>query len=187
MVPRKPASPQTTRRKSPSRAASPTRTTRSTSTPRKRPSTSGTSTQPKASPKPTVRKKAATVVTAPAPVAEPLKTVRPTALFKDDIWIRELSGAVDSELDEFSRRLDEIFDDIKREIRGDVESLRKAVGEAVEQKVESTDAVDTLVLAAELEKLAKRLMEYRQQETPDIDSVKKMTRRLTKARRRMEG
>ncbi|MCC5877745.1 MAG: hypothetical protein JJU11_16105 [Candidatus Sumerlaeia bacterium] len=101
--------------------------------------------------------------------------------------MRELSGAVDSELDEFSRMLDGVFDEIKASIRDDVDALRKSVAKAVEEHPESTDAVDTLALASQLEKLAKRLMEYRQGGQRDIDTIKKMNRRLARARRRMEG
>lgn len=161
MVPRKPSPTQPRQRKPPVRqAASPARVRKA------------------AAPKPAPKVEES---------AETVQPARPSQLFRDDIWLRELAGAVDSELEEFTRRLDGILKEIRKDLIKETRELREAVALSVGDGVAKLDGLSSLSRATELEKIARRLMNFRQDGTADMETLIKLRRRMAKSRRRLEG
>lgn len=140
------------------------------------------------------RKDATAAVAAPQPGSTPaaqsssaaalLAARTHTAANLNRVRLRELRGALESELNELSAALPAILAELLDDFADRVESIRQALDRKA-SSIASPDEPTALMLTATLGKAAARLAEFRRIEEPGLDDLAKLARRLDKTARQL--
>lgn len=96
------------------------------------------------------------------------------------IRLVELKNALESELGELDRSLDDVLDKIRQDFMGKIHALKSSVAEGVN----SADEPWSLHLSATVEKIARRLAVFRSTKHKDLEELSKLSDRLDKAYRK---